>query len=67
MALHMINLKEKAPEMVNVSFQTEKVLFYYKNIYYCKSAFNINGQKHRSVCSGFINLFNSIVQITNAE
>jgi hypothetical protein len=41
MALHMINLKENTPEMVNVSFQTEKVLFYYKNINYCKSAFNI--------------------------
>jgi hypothetical protein len=32
MALQMINLKEHAPKMVNVSFQTEKVLFYYKNI-----------------------------------
>ena len=41
MALHMINLKENAHEMVNVSFQTEKVLFYYKNKNYCKSAFNI--------------------------
>jgi hypothetical protein len=41
MALHTINLKENAPEIVNVSFQTEKVLFYYKNINYCKSTFNI--------------------------
>jgi hypothetical protein len=41
MALQMINIKVNAPEMVNVSFQTEKVLFYYKNINYCKSPFNI--------------------------
>jgi len=41
MALQMINLKENAPEMVNVSFQTEEVFFYYKNINYCKSTFNI--------------------------
>jgi hypothetical protein len=40
MALQMINLKEKTPEMVNILFQTEKVLYYYKNINYCKSTFN---------------------------
>jgi len=41
MALQMINLKENAPEMVNVSLQTEEVLFLYKNINYCKTTFNI--------------------------
>lgn len=42
MALEMINLNVNAPEMVNVSFQTEKVSFYYKNMNYCKSTFSIN-------------------------
>jgi len=41
MAMQMIISKEKAPEMVNILFQTEKVLFYYKNINYCNSTFNI--------------------------
>jgi hypothetical protein len=41
MALYMINLKENAPEVVNVSFQKQKVLFHYKTLNYCKSTFNI--------------------------